>query len=32
MERVAGGLFLLCAGMLTYHMVTTTTWARLPGW
>jgi threonine/homoserine/homoserine lactone efflux protein len=30
--RVAGGVFLLCAGMLTYHMVTTTAWARLPGW
>jgi len=32
MDRVAGGVFLLCAGMLTYHMVTTTAWARLPGW
>ena len=32
MDRVAGGMFLLCAGMLTYHIVTTTAWARLLGW
>src|SRR5712691_4201211 len=30
--RVAGGVFLLFAGMLTYHLVTTTAWSRLPGW
>jgi threonine/homoserine/homoserine lactone efflux protein len=32
MYRVAGGVFLLFAGMLTYNMVTTTAWSRLPGW
>ena len=32
MDRVAGGVLLLCAGMLTYTMVTTTAWSRLPGW
>jgi len=32
MYRVAGGVLLLFAGMLTYHMVTTTAWSRLPGW
>jgi threonine/homoserine/homoserine lactone efflux protein len=32
MYRVAGGMFLLFAGILTYTMVTTTTWSRLPGW
>jgi L-lysine exporter family protein LysE/ArgO len=31
MYRVAGGVFLLFAGMLTYNMVTTA-WSRLPGW
>jgi putative LysE/RhtB family amino acid efflux pump len=31
-ERVAGGVLLLFAGMLTYHLVTTTAWSRLPGW
>ena len=29
---VAGGAMLLCAGILTYHLVTATPWARLPGW
>jgi threonine/homoserine/homoserine lactone efflux protein len=29
--RVTGGVFLLCAGLLTYHLVTTTAWSRLPG-
>jgi len=32
MYRVAGGVLLLFAGMLTYNMVTTTAWSRLPGW
>src|SRR5437762_1827471 len=32
MYTVAGGVFLLFAGMLTYHLVTTTAWSRLPGW
>ena len=32
LERVAGGVFLLFAGLLTYHLVTTTAWSRLPGW
>jgi threonine/homoserine/homoserine lactone efflux protein len=32
LARVAGGVLLLCAGMLTYHVVTATAWARLPGW
>jgi putative LysE/RhtB family amino acid efflux pump len=31
-ERGAGGVLLLFAGMLTYHVVTTTAWSRLPGW
>jgi hypothetical protein len=31
MYRVAGGVFLLFAGMLTYTMMTTA-WSRLPGW
>ena len=31
-DRVAGGVFLLFAGILTYHLVTTTAWSRLPGW
>jgi hypothetical protein len=25
-------VLLLCAGLLTYHLVTTTAWSRLPGW
>jgi threonine/homoserine/homoserine lactone efflux protein len=32
LSRVAGGALLLCAGILTYHLVTVTPWARLPGW
>ena len=32
MYRVAGGVFFLFAGMLTYHIVTTTAWSRLPRW
>jgi threonine/homoserine/homoserine lactone efflux protein len=32
LARVAGGVLLLCAGILTYHVVTATAWARLPGW
>jgi threonine/homoserine/homoserine lactone efflux protein len=32
LSRVAGGALLLCAALLTYHMVTATPWARLPGW
>lgn len=32
MERVAGGVLLLCAGLLTYTVVTTTAWSRLLGW
>ena len=32
MYRVAGGVFLLFAVLLTYTVVTTTAWARLPGW
>ena len=31
-SRVAGGAMLLCAGLLTYHLVTATPWARLSGW
>jgi len=31
-SRVAGGAMLLCAGLLTYHLVTATPWTRLPGW
>jgi putative LysE/RhtB family amino acid efflux pump len=30
-ERVAGGVLLLFAGILAYHLVTTTAWSRLPG-
>ena len=30
--RVAGGVFLLFAVLLTYNVVTTTVWARLPRW
>jgi threonine/homoserine/homoserine lactone efflux protein len=32
MYRVAGGVFLLCAALLTYTVVTTTAWSQLPGW
>jgi hypothetical protein len=32
LSRVAGGAMLLCAGILAYHLVTATPWARLPGW
>jgi threonine/homoserine/homoserine lactone efflux protein len=32
LSRVAGGALLLCAVMLTYHIVTATDWSRLPGW
>jgi hypothetical protein len=32
LSRVAGGAMLLCAGILTYHLVTATPWTRLPGW
>jgi len=32
LSRLAGGALLLCAGILTYHLVTATPWARLPGW
>jgi len=32
LARVAGGAMLLCAGLLTYHLVTATPWAHLPGW
>jgi threonine/homoserine/homoserine lactone efflux protein len=32
LSRVAGGAMLLCAGILTYHLVAATPWARLPGW
>ena len=32
LARVAGGVLLLCAGLLTYTVVTTTAWSRLPGW
>jgi threonine/homoserine/homoserine lactone efflux protein len=32
LARVAGGALLLCAGLLTYTVVMTTAWARLPGW
>lgn len=31
-SKVAGGLFLLFALMLTYPVVTATAWSRLPGW
>jgi threonine/homoserine/homoserine lactone efflux protein len=32
LSRVAGGALLLCAVLLTYHVVTATPWSRLPGW
>jgi putative LysE/RhtB family amino acid efflux pump len=32
LARVAAGVLLLCAGLLTYTVVTTTAWSRLPGW
>ena len=32
LSRIAGGLLLLFALLLTYQVVTTTAWARLPGW
>jgi threonine/homoserine/homoserine lactone efflux protein len=32
LSRVAGGVLLLFALLLTYTVVTTTAWARLPGW
>jgi len=32
LSHVAGGAMLLCAGILAYHLVTATPWARLPGW
>ena len=32
MDRVAGGVLLLCAGLLTYNVVATTAWSRLLGW
>jgi threonine/homoserine/homoserine lactone efflux protein len=32
LARAAGGVLLLCAGLLTYTVVTTTAWLRLPGW
>ena len=32
LARVAGGVLLLCAGLLTYSVVMTTAWSRLPGW
>jgi putative LysE/RhtB family amino acid efflux pump len=32
LARVAGGVLLLCAGLLTYTVVTTTAWSGLPGW
>jgi threonine/homoserine/homoserine lactone efflux protein len=32
LSRVAGGVFLLFAVMLTYHVVTATAWSRLLGW
>jgi putative LysE/RhtB family amino acid efflux pump len=32
LARVAGGVLLLCAGLLTYTVVITTAWSRLPGW
>jgi threonine/homoserine/homoserine lactone efflux protein len=31
MDRVAGGVLLLCAGLLTYNVVVTTAWSRLLG-
>jgi threonine/homoserine/homoserine lactone efflux protein len=30
--RVAGGAMLLCAGLLTYHLVTAIPWGHLSGW
>jgi hypothetical protein len=32
LARVAGGVLLLCAGLLTYTVVMTTAWSRLPAW
>jgi threonine/homoserine/homoserine lactone efflux protein len=32
LDRVAGGVLLLCAGLLTYTVVTTTAWSRLLRW
>ena len=32
LARVAGGVLLLCAGLLTYTVMRTTAWSRLPGW
>ena len=32
LSRVAGGALLLCAIVLTSHIVTATPWSRLPGW
>jgi putative LysE/RhtB family amino acid efflux pump len=32
LARVAGGVLLLCAGLLTYTVVMTTAWSHLPGW
>ena len=32
LARVAGGVLLLCAGLLTYTVVTTTAWSRLLRW
>ena len=31
LDSVAGGVLLLCAGLLTYSVVTTTAWSRLLG-
>jgi hypothetical protein len=31
MDRVAGGVMLVCAGLLTYNVVVTTVWSRLLG-
>lgn len=32
LSRVAGGVLLLFALLLTYRVITTTVWSRLPGW
>jgi threonine/homoserine/homoserine lactone efflux protein len=32
LARVAGGVLLLCAGLLTYTVMRTTAWSRLQGW
>lgn len=32
LSKMAGGAFLLCALMLTYHLVMATAWAQLLGW